>query len=169
MQLSTSQKMVWLSIGLVAGIAICQFWPHETVQAATSDRSENFAVITVPTGSSFGAVETVFVLDFLTGQLVGATMDPQAAIFTRFYTRNVAIDFGLRPRSKPKYAISAGMMPFSNVGRNSNANGVIYVAELSSGRVGAYTYPYAEAQKVLPPMPVVPLDHFSFREVAPAE
>lgn len=169
MQLKTSQKVVWLSIGLVAGMAICQVWPHETMQAATSDRNENFALLTLPTGSTFGAVETVFVLDFLTGQLVGATMDPQASVFTRFYTRNVAVDFGLRPRAKPRYAIAGGMMPFSNVGKTGNSNGVIYIAELTSGKVAAYGYPYAEAQKILPPMPVVPLDIFGFREVAPAE
>lgn len=169
MQLSTSSRMVWLSIGLVVGMAICQVWPHETTQAATSDRNDKFAILTIPTGSTFGAVETVFVLDFLTGQLVGATMDPQAGVFTRFYTRNVAIDFGLRARSKPVYAIASGMMPFSNVGKVNNANGVIYIAELTSGKVAAYGYPYAEANKVLPPMPIVPLDIFGFREVAPAE
>jgi len=162
-------KSICLILGIFAGIAISQIWPHETMQAATADRNENFAMITVPTGSNFGSVESVFVLDFLTGRLVGATMDPQTGRFTRFYVRNVGADFGVRPRTKPQYAISSGMMPFTAAGNNTTANGILYVSELTSGKVAAYGYPYSTSNKVLPPMPIGLLDVFPFREVSPVD
>lgn len=156
---------VWLIAGFMGGIAVSQMWPHETMQAATSDRSDTFVMITSSTGNELGALESVFVLDFLTGRLVGSTIDPMTGRFHRFYIRDIGADFRVQPRTKPQYVISTGIMPFSHAGKTDVANGVIYISELSSGKVAAYSYPYSASDKILPAMPIKLLDVFAFREV----
>ena len=123
-------------------------------------------MVTSSTGSELGALESVFVLDFLTGRLVGSTLDPKTGRFHRFYIRNVGADFGVQPRSIPKYAISSGIMPFSHAGKTEAANGVLYISELTSGQVAAYGYPYSDSEKVLPPKLIELLDVFAFRDIA---
>jgi hypothetical protein len=44
------------------------------------------------------------------------------------------------------------------------ATGVIYVGELTSGKVAAYGFPYNDTAKPVGPFPLAPLHTFSFRE-----
>ncbi|MDG2391044.1 MAG: hypothetical protein P8M30_17185 [Planctomycetaceae bacterium] len=157
--------LVWLIIGLVGGMTVSQIWPHNTMQAATSDRSETFAMVTSSTGSDLGALESVFVLDFLTGRLVGSTMNPKTGRFHRFYIRDIGADFRVQPNTKPQYTIATGIMPFSHAGKTEAANGIIYISELTSGKVAAYGYPFSASDKILPAMPIALLDVFAFREI----
>jgi hypothetical protein len=46
------------------------------------------------------------------------------------------------------------------------AHGVIYVGELTTGLVNAYSFQYNETNQVLPPQPIIPMDQFQFREPA---
>lgn len=163
-------KLGWLAIGLALGFCLTNLgvWPHETVHAETADRSDKFVMFTVQSGVFNGGVDSIFILDFLTGQLVGASLDPASMKFTRFYYRNIAADFGVNPRSRPVYAIASGDMPFAATGKLTLANGVIYVAELTSGKVAAYAYPYDPTTGTAPPVAIAPVDIFPFREVTPA-
>ena len=79
---NTNNRMVWLVVGVLAGLCISYFWPHEPVSAATSDRDTNFGLITVPVRDVTIAgvrdtMEGVFVIDYLTGRLQGAVINPR--------------------------------------------------------------------------------------------
>ena len=168
------QKIVWLCMGVVIGLCVSYVWPHETVYAGTSDSNDKFTITTVEAGGVLGTVESIFILDYLTSQLVGATIDTRTGKFTRFYARNIAADFGVRARSKPVYSMASGHAPFAIGGQQNVANGCIYISELGSGRVGAYAYPYDGVGGVQPTsgikaFPIVPLDSFPFREVSVAD
>lgn len=154
-----NEKTLWLVVGVLAGLLIANVWPHETVIAGTTDRNEKFALVTVPAAP---LLDSVFVLDFLTGNLVGATMDPTLGKFKLIYGRNIVRDFRLGPRIRPVYGIATGNMPLEN---NSSAQGVIYISELTSGKVAAYTYATNFAGAGAGPL--VLLDMFGFREITP--
>ncbi len=159
----TSYKWAWLMTGLVAGISIATIWPHEPLSASTADRNEKFGMITAPVT---GTTEAVFVIDYLTGRLTGALMNRtrQGTAFVNFYYRNLAEDFKVGASGTPYYAVSSGFAEIPNSGGNQWGQSALYVAELTSGKVGAYAIPYSITQKALPPVPLVPIDSFPFRE-----
>lgn len=157
-------RLLWLAVGLVAGLAIASYWPHEPVAAATSDRSSKFGMLTTPVG---GGAEGVFVLDFLTGRLTGGVLDTSSGKFQYAYYANVAVDFGVDPKVTPQYAFVGGQALLSGRRGITPAASVIYVGELSSGRVIAYGFDYKRAsRKVGIRKPLVKLDGFQFREAA---
>lgn len=158
----TQNRAVWLTIGLVAGLAIATLWPHEPLSAGSSDRSEKFAIITAPV--AVGA-EAVFVLDFLTGRLTGASLNRtrQGTAFVQFYFRNLTDDFNLGG-GDPNFAITAGFAELQNRGGAQWGSNAIYVAELNSGMVRAYAVPYRVTQVKQPAVGLFPVDQFPFRE-----
>src|SRR5690606_31555016 len=98
---------VWVVLGLVAGLAVTAFWPHEQAYAVATDRDAHFAITTLNVGV-IDPIEGVFVLDFLTGSLRGAVLNRQVGKFTAFYERDLAVDFGLDPKTEPRFAIVSG-------------------------------------------------------------
>lgn len=157
-------RFVWLVLGLVAGIAISSLWPHEPLRASSADRNQKFALITTPIGIGN---EGVFVLDFLTGRLTGACLGKGKGGVTEFmnyYFRNVAEDFNVGGGGEPHYAISAGIADLQARGSAQFGASAVYVAELNSGRVGAYAVPYRITQTKVAPLALAPIDNFPFRE-----
>ena len=140
------------------------------MHAGTADRAEKFAMLTVPVKDvQFAGVrdhlEGVFVLDFLTGQLKGAVLG-KTGRFTHAYFRNIAADFQVDPAATPHYAIVQGNAQLPSQGRATMATGVIYVAELTSGRVAAYGFVYNDTNRPVGPIALARLDNFAFREAA---
>lgn len=163
----SQERATWLAVGLLAGLCVAHFWPHEPAQAITVDRTDKYAMATGPV-SITERVEAVFVLDFLTGRLEGRVLNPSLGVFTHSYFRNVAADFEVDPRGNPQYAIVAGQAQLASARGVSMASGVVYVAELLTGKVICYGFPYNETNRRLPPTELKPLDVFQFREpVAP--
>src|SRR5438045_436599 len=105
----TGNRTLFLIVGLIAGLAIAQFWPREPAYAVTTDRDARFALTTC-TVSVIGVdpIEAVFVLDFLTGQLKGSVLSRQLGQFVLFYWRDLANDFSIDPKVEPRYAIVNG-------------------------------------------------------------
>ncbi len=159
------QRTGWMGLGLVAGLVIATLWPHEPVQAITNSRAEKFEMFTAQ-ASAINGNEGVFVLDHLTGSIVGAVMDPQAAQFTALYTYNLAKDFNLDQIGKPEFAILCGITQLQNRPGNrvQTAPGVIYVAELNSGLVNAYAFSWERTTRGLAQQQLVPVDQFRFRD-----
>ena len=117
----------WLVLGLVAGLGISYFWPHEPTYAAT-DRAAQFAITTCPVGGLVGisaAFDGIFTLDFLTGDLKGAVLNLQQGKFNTFYYRNLAKDLELDPKTEAKYAFITGSGQLSGRGGVTLASGVI--------------------------------------------
>ncbi len=153
---------LWLTIGLIGGLMVAQLWPQKTVQAVATDRDAQFAITTVPTGNE--QPDAVFVLDFLTGRLTGGLMNPQTAAFTNFYVANVAVDFDIDPSVKPKFAIIPGQGYIPNKGGLQVASGLFYVAELNSGVVLAYSFPFKISRAPInTPVALKPIAKFPFR------
>jgi hypothetical protein len=159
----SDSRVVWLVVGLIGGLGIATFWPHEPALASATDRTQQFAMATVSV-NAITPLEGIFVLDFLTGTLRGAVLNEQTAKFSQFYLRNVAQDFQVDPKKEPRYAIVTGVANINSRPGFQAANGVVYVAELSSGKVAAYGFPYVPARGPLPVVPMVPLDTLQFRE-----
>ncbi|ODA36336.1 hypothetical protein [Planctopirus hydrillae] len=164
---AASNKLPWLVAGIFLGMAISSFWPAEQVQARGTDRTDKFAITTATTG--FQNPDTIFVLDFLTGRLVGALLNQQSAQFTNFYFRSIAADFGLDPAAKPQFVIMSGDGNLTTRGGPQISTGVVYIGEMTTGKVVAYRYPFQLAPKPLPPTTLQPFAFFSFRDVAPQE
>ena len=160
-------RRVWLIAGVVIGLAIANYWPHEQAMAISTDRSEKFAMMTVPAAND---TEAVFVLDFLTGRLTGAVLDRQAKGFVAYYYRNLAEDFQADVNLTPTYAIVQGAAPFRSRSGSQIAPSAIYVSELSSGKVNAYAMPYQNFTRVQEtPIALIPVTSFPFRAAAQTE
>ena len=87
-----NSRFATLVCGLVLGLGVATYWPHEPLKADASGL-EKFALCTAP--SMANQSDAVFVLDSVTGRLVGALHNVQAGNFTQTWTRNVAVDFGV--------------------------------------------------------------------------
>jgi len=135
------------------------------VQAVATDREERFAICTVDTG--YSAPEAVFVLDFLTGRLVGACLNQQSGTFTNFFLRNVAADFAADGNMKPKFVLIPGRADLNSGRGTTSSSGVLYIGELNTGKVLAYRFAYRNSRTPLPPVQMELLPTFlSFREAA---
>jgi hypothetical protein len=158
-------RLVWLLFGVVGGLCLAYFWPHEPAFAMATDRDAKFALCTVEVGP--GSPDAVFVLDFTTGRLSGAMLNSQTGTFTNFWYANVAEDFKIGRGGNGKYTIipGSGFLNAQNAaGGQAIATGILYVAELTSGNVGCYRFQYRNQQQATPPMELEPVSYFPFRE-----
>lgn len=132
--------ILWLAFGLVLGVLISGFWPHTPLHAVATDRFDNFAIATGPMDE---AVEAIFFLDFLTGDLRAAVIGDQTGTFTSFYQYNILQDLEVDPSKNPRFLMVTG---YADLRRGSArmrpGRGVVYVAELTSGKVAAYAVPW---------------------------
>ncbi len=151
----------WIGLGLVAGLAISVVWPHEHAAAVVGDRNDKFAVVTADIDAT-AFVEGVFVLDFLTGQLRGSVLNPSAGTFSVLYARNIAADFNVNPNRPGTYAIVSGRTNLTASGGAQVGASCIYIAELTSGKVIAYSFPVGARGGAT--LPLAPVDGFQFRE-----
>jgi hypothetical protein len=145
-----SNRAAWLAGGLVAGLAIAALWRSEPTYATTADRDTQFMMVTIPVGTSAAGIndpmDGVFILDFFTGQLRGAVLNRQTGQFVSYYLRNLAKDFELEANAnaEPHYCMVTGYAQLPSAGGATMASGVIYVGELTSGKVVAYGFPWKE-------------------------
>lgn len=157
------RRFLWLTVGVICGMCMSYFWPHEPAMAVATDRDgDRFAITTVPTKNS--NAEAVFVLDFLTGRLQGAVLNSRTGKFTHAYYRNLAADFGVDPTAKPHYVIVSGEVSLPQQGRAQFADGGLYVGEMSSGKVVCYAFSFVFNNAPSAPQQLIPMDQFQFRQ-----
>lgn len=162
---NSDSRLLWLAVGLAAGLCISYCWPHEPVAAAGNDRNSKFGILTTPMAPN---VEGVFVLDYLTGELSGAVLNSATGQFNHTYRRSVAVDFKVDPKSKPTYAFVAGQVALPKDRRAPFPSAsVIYVAELTSGQVFAYKMNYPRTRVPVKTQFLIPIQSFPFREATP--
>ncbi len=158
---------LWLTAGVVVGLGIAALWPHRPLTAATSDRNEKFGMCTVYVSEN---LEAVFVLDFLTGRLTGACLGKQGTGFVQFFAADPGTDLQVRPGAKAQYTMTPGLAQIRSRPGTQPAASVIYVAEMSTGKVGCYAIPFLLPNAKNPvPAKLAPLDVYTFRDAAPAE
>ena len=163
---ANERQLVWLLFGVIGGLGLAYFWPHEHAFAVATDRDAKYAICTVDVGP--GSPDAVFVLDFNTGRLQGALLNPQTQTFTNFWFANVAQDFKVK---SGKYTMIPGSgflnAPAQNAGNGQAiATGVIYIGEITTGQVGCYRFGYSNQRVPMPPTPLEPVDVFQFREAS---
>lgn len=153
-------------LGGMVGAAALALMPDNELQAVSANSNDKFSMATVPVTTGFEDTEAIFVLDHLTGLLRGGVLNPTGQFaFTYFY--NVAGDFQINPATPdPKYSIVAGRAALRTTGGNQPANGVVYVAELTSGNVIAYGFQIPRGRGSAVPIPMFRIDGFGFREAA---
>lgn len=167
MSTAGQSRMLWFVCGVMGGLMVSYFWPHEVALADTDRDSEaKFAIATVDTGPTTG--DAVFVLDFLTGRLFGASLNPQLAKFNQFYMRNIIGDFKLSPDTKPRFVMTSGKLNISLSGgaRRQPATHGLYIAELNSGQMLVYAFPFSLSPRAESNETLSIVDGFQFRQAA---
>jgi hypothetical protein len=128
-----------LVIGLIIGLTIAGLWPSVPLHAAATHGIDKFAIAT---GLVDTSVEALYFLDFLTGDMRAAVINPKTGKFTSFFSRNIAADFGGAGRNSGYLMVTGS----ANMPRGSNnfqyAQSIVYVAEASTAQVAAYTIPW---------------------------
>ena len=157
----SENRLVWLTAGLAVGLCVSYFWPHEPALAVGNDRDSKFGMLTAPMAPN---IEGVFVLDYLTGQMTGAVLNGSSGKFNHVYLRNVAVDFNVDPKSQPHYVFVAGQMALPRKSGLYPGASVIYVGELSSGKVLAYGVNYPRTTRAVPTQKFILFGAFPFRE-----
>ncbi|MBC7820815.1 MAG: hypothetical protein IAG10_28350, partial [Planctomycetaceae bacterium] len=93
----------------------------------------------------------------------------QGGGFVVGFEANVA-DYLQVKSAKPQYAMAPGLATIRSTPGTQPAASVIYVSELTSGKVGCYGIPFKLPNSKNPiPVKLVPIDQYSFREAAPVE
>jgi hypothetical protein len=162
------RRVMWMGGGVVLGLVLGGVWPDSPAHAVATSQIESFSVCTAPIDEDG---EGVFFLDYLTGELKGAALNPSNGKFTVVFGVNVATTLGVDITKNPKYLLVSGTANFRRaVNTQQMGSSVLYVAELSSGKVAAYGIPWnprARTAAVSAPVPVTlaPLDVYQFRNV----
>jgi len=163
-------RVAWLAGGLILGLAIAYFCPHEPTYANTADRDTQFSMVTIPVGVSAAGIndpmDAVFILDFLTGQLKGAALNRQIGRFASFYFRDLSKDFEVDGDADPHYCMVSGYSQMPNQNNVSMASGMLFVGELTSGKVAGYSFPWKETGTP-GPIPLQPMDVFQWKQPSP--
>ena len=133
----SNQSALWMLAGICVGLGIALVFQGQPSYATATDHADDFAIAT---GHLTLEREAVYVLDFKSGSLMGTAMNSQTGQFQSFFTRQLAADFGLNARQKAKYIMVTGGM--QSAVAKVPINHVLYVAELNSGKMGAYIMPY---------------------------
>jgi len=136
-------RVLWLGVGLVMGLAVSGVLPHSPANASASSQLDN---LVIATGAVDGDGEAVFILDALSGDLMGWVINPNTGTFTAGFKYNVLRDLGVDPSKGPKYVMVTGSQNFRRgAGGVQMANSVIYVAELTTGKMLALGFPWNRA------------------------
>jgi hypothetical protein len=150
--------------GLLLGLMMSGLWPNTALHAMATDRVDTYAMAT---GMVDEDVEAVYFLDFLTGELKALVMGKQVGGISGVYTFNVAAHLGIDPSKNPRYMMVTGIVSLRRGGSRMQASrAVVYVAEISSGKMGAYAIPWnpslaAAGQMVT--LNLVPVATYQFR------
>jgi hypothetical protein len=138
----------------------------KAMNAHATATSSNDALI-LCTGQIDTGIEGVFTLDQLTGELRGAVLNPAKAKFVAWYSYpSVAKDF--TAAKNPKFLMVTGLGEIRQGPSARAAHCVLYVAEVTSGRVVAYGIPWDPSKAANPQgyrATMQPLDAFNARDV----
>jgi hypothetical protein len=131
-------------IGLVVGLNVACLWPNIPLHAVATHGVDKFAIAT---GLVDDSVEALYFLDFLTGDMRAAVINPKTGKFNSFYTRNIMADFGGAGRNSG-YLLVTGFADMPRGTANFQfAKSIVYVAEASTAQVAAYTIPWNSSKQ----------------------
>ena len=126
-------------LGLLIGLNIQGLWPSVPLHAAATHGVDKFAIAT---GSVDDEVEALYFLDYLTGDMRAAVINPKTGRFNSFFTRNIAADFGGSGRNTGYLMVTGSANMPRGTAQFQFARSIVYVANASTGQVAAYTIPW---------------------------
>jgi hypothetical protein len=169
-----TSAVVWLGLGLLAGLLVASFWPSVPLHAVSTDKIDSFSMATGPVED----YEAVYFLDHLTGDLhafvVGRTAVRSATGFgvIEHCYRNVLQDFKTEEDKSPKFLMATGHCDLVRGGVNAPSlpsRSILYIADVRSGAAAAYAVPYNTTQHLsgrFIETEFVPITKFPIRKVA---
>ncbi len=128
-----------LVLGLIIGLNVQGIWPNAPLHASATHGLEKFAIATGLVDSS---VEALYFLDYLTGDLRAAVINPKTGKFNSFFSRNIAADFGGAGRGTGYLLVTGTVNMPRGTAKFQFANSIVYVADATTGQVAAYTIPW---------------------------
>ena len=160
---SLTTLVAGIVLGLVIGLNIQGLWPNVPLHATATEGLDKFAIAT---GLVNNGVEALYFLDYLTGDLKAAVINPKTGKFNSLFTYNIASDFE-GAGSNARYLMVTGLTQIPR-GRSGFqfADSSIFIAEASSGQVAAYTIPWNSSAQAAGKQQVgqlVPLDRIPMR------
>lgn len=162
---ANERRLLWLICGVICGVGLAYLWPHELALANATDRDAKFAICTAPSGP--GLPDVIFVLDFSTNQLKGGMLNSQTGTFTNFWYADLNQDFKPTSKGAAKFTLIPGhgyLNAQAQGGGGTMATGVLYVGELSTGRVGCYAFQYTNQMAPTEPKQLDQISYFQFRQ-----
>ena len=132
-------RCVWLALGLAIGLSASGLVPHAPLHAVGNATGDTFAIATGPMDEE---VEAVFFLDFLTGDLSAAALNPRLLRFNALFKTNVIQAMQIDVSKNPKFAMITGMFGTRRGAGPGMGQSLVYVAESTTGRVGAFATPW---------------------------
>lgn len=161
------RRLGWLGVALLSGVVLGGLMPNTPLHAVATDHYKTFVVATGPVDDD---IEAIFFLDFPSGTLSAAVLSVDTGRFMAFYARNVLGDLGIDQTKNPHYLMVTGA---ANLRQSAvlcqSGRTVVYVAEVTTGRVAAYAVPWTPGMKSLRhpvKRPLKLLDVTQFRNVA---
>lgn len=153
------REAAWPLVATIAvGVAVAGWMrPVGHVQALTSLADNAFAVCTVPLD---GTNEGVFILDFETGDLSGAVLNPATGRFGAAYKHNILADLGFKPGQlkNPRFLLVSGAIELRQPAVPV-ASSVLYVTDSTTGATAVYGIPLNATQAGQPiASKLLPLD-----------
>ncbi len=146
--LRKTSALLWLGLGLLAGLLVAGYWPSVPLHASATDKIESFSMAT---GSVEADYEAVYFLDHLTGDLhayvIGRIANGNFGVVQHCY-RKVLDDFKTEGDKTPKFLMATGICDLSRRGGGSvmPSRSVLYIADVASGMAGAYSVPFNSNQ-----------------------
>ena len=170
--LRNTSALLWLGLGLLAGLMVAGFWPSVPLHAVSTDKIDTFSMAT----GHVEDYEAVYFLDHLTGDLRAYVVGRNRAGFgiLQFSYRNVLQDFKGDGDKAHKFLMVTGTADLNRGGRAANAlpsRSVLYVADVSSGMAGVYAIPFSPQMHTAGQYNETPLAlicGISFRKAPPA-
>jgi hypothetical protein len=127
-------RLLWLTVGLLLGVggSVLYLGPDRTVQAANSDRYEDFILCTGSVNvNAKTPTDGVWLLDYKAGKLLGTVIDRTAGKIGGWAEVDLVTEFGIPPRLNVHFLMTTGQI--------SQGQAALYVAETTTGKFGVYT------------------------------
>lgn len=136
-----SAGQIWF-VGLPFAVIFLSFYAQSPVYADASNEKGGYTVATGPLDTD---LEGYFFLDALTGELKVAAINPRTGKFMAVFTRKILDDFKntTAKNQNPSFMMVTGLAKIvqgaaGGGGQWRFADSVIYVTELTSGRLVCY-------------------------------
>ncbi len=132
-------RNVWLGLMLLAGLLAGSLLSNSPIHAVATSQQDNLIMCT---GNIDGQGEAVYILDVITGALKTYVLNTNGK-FTIRYENNIITEWKLDTQRSPKYTLVTGQHVFRRrAGMPDVGNSVLYVAELTTGKMVAYGMPW---------------------------